>query len=97
LAIEEKVARAREGAVGITGKQPEEREARNLTGDPKPWGLGFRAAACASACEDRGAGGMEEDTGAEHRWQMRPAASREPLVVATASQALGGGMRRSVR
>jgi hypothetical protein len=83
--------------VDITGKQPEEREARNLTGDPKPWGLGFCAAACASTREDRGAGEMEEDTGAEHRRQTRPAASQEPLAVVTASQALGGGMRRSAR
>jgi hypothetical protein len=66
----------------VTGKQPKEREAQNIAGDPKTWGLGFCAAACASACEDRGAGEMEEDTRAEHRRQTRPATSREPLAVA---------------
>jgi hypothetical protein len=34
---------------------------------PSRGGLGFRAVACAGACEDHGAGEMEEDTGAEPR------------------------------
>jgi hypothetical protein len=39
----------------------------NLSGDPKPWGLGFHAIACAGACEDPRAGDMEEETGPEPR------------------------------
>jgi hypothetical protein len=53
--------------VDITGKQPEEWEAENLAGDPKPWGLGFRAVECVGACEDRRAEKREEETGAEPR------------------------------